>query len=99
MDIYPDVFHELTNGGNIENIHDYAEFRINNLDKAIILNPGARHDLSSETEVCVKVLSEKYAYKTVETALLLSNVIDANHQNSCLFTISITFMGFNWCSS
>ena len=48
MDIYPDVFHELYNGGNIENIHDYAEFRINNLDKAIILNPGARHDLSSE---------------------------------------------------
>ena len=38
------------------------------------------------TEVCGKVLSEKYAYKYVETALLLSNVIDADHQNSCLFT-------------
>ena len=37
-------------------------------------------------EVCGKVLSEKYAYKSVKTALLLSNVIDANHQNSCLFT-------------
>ena len=37
-------------------------------------------------EVCVKVLSEKYAYKSVKTALLLSNVIDADHQNSCLFT-------------
>ena len=38
------------------------------------------------TEVCGKVLSEKYAYKYVKTALLLSNVIDADHQNSCLFT-------------
>ena len=37
-------------------------------------------------EVCGKVLSEKYAYKSVKTALLLSNIIDANHQNSCLFT-------------
>ena len=35
------------------------------------------------TEVCGKVLSEKYA---VKTALLLSNVIDVDHQNSCLFT-------------
>ena len=31
-------------------------------------------------EVSCKVLSEKYAYKSVKTALLLSN------QNSCLFT-------------
>ena len=31
-------------------------------------------------------VSEKYAYKSVKTALLLSNVIDADHQNSCLFT-------------
>ena len=38
------------------------------------------------TEVCGEVLSEKNAYKSVKTALLLSNVIDANHQNSCLFT-------------
>ena len=38
------------------------------------------------TEVCGKVLSEKYAYKSVKAALLLSNVIDADHQNSCLFT-------------
>ena len=38
------------------------------------------------TEVCGKVLSEKYVYKSVKTALLLSNVIDADHQNSCLFT-------------
>ena len=38
------------------------------------------------TEVCGKVLSEKYAYKSAKTALLLSNVIDADHQNSFLFT-------------
>ena len=38
------------------------------------------------TEVCGKVLGEKNAYKSVKTALLLSNVIDADHQNSCLFT-------------
>ena len=37
-------------------------------------------------EVCGKVFSEKYVYKSVKTALLLSNVIDADHQNSCLFT-------------
>ena len=37
-------------------------------------------------EVCGKVLSTKYAYKSVKTALLLSKVIDADHQNSCLFT-------------
>ena len=38
------------------------------------------------TEVCGKVLSEKYAYKSVKIALLFSNVIDADHQNSCLLT-------------
>ena len=38
------------------------------------------------TEVYGKVLSEKYAYMSVKTALLLSNVIDADHQNSHLFT-------------
>ena len=38
------------------------------------------------TEVCGKVLNEEYAYKSVKTALLFSNVIDADHQNSCLFT-------------
>ena len=38
------------------------------------------------TEVCGKVLSEKNAYKSVKTALLLSNVVDVEHQNSCLFT-------------
>ena len=38
------------------------------------------------TEVRDLVLSEKYAYKSVKTALLLSNVIDVDHQISCLFT-------------
>ena len=38
------------------------------------------------TEVCGNLCSEKYAYKSVKIALLLSNVIDVDHQNSCLFT-------------
>ena len=38
------------------------------------------------TEVCGEVLIEKYAYKSIKTALLFSNVIDGDHQNSCLFT-------------
>ena len=42
--------------------------------------------LARLTEVCGKVLSEKNGYKSVKTALLLSNVIDADHQNSCWFT-------------
>ena len=40
----------------------------------------------TEVPVCGKVQSEKNAYKSVKTALLLSNVIDVDHQNSCLFT-------------
>ena len=35
---------------------------------------------------CGKVLSKENGYKSVKTAFLLSNVIDADHQNSCLFT-------------
>ena len=42
--------------------------------------------LVTPTEVCGKLSSEKYAYKSVKTTLLLSNVVDADHQNSCLFT-------------
>ena len=38
------------------------------------------------TEVYGEVLSEKNAYMSVKTALLLYNVIDVDHQNSCLFT-------------
>ena len=37
-------------------------------------------------EVCGKVESEKNNYKSIKTSLLLSNVIDADPQNSCLFT-------------
>ena len=43
------------------------------------------------TEVCGKVLSEKNGYKSVKTPSLLSNVVDADHQNSCLFTIKAIF--------
>ena len=38
------------------------------------------------TEVCGKVPSDENADKSVKTALLLSSAIDADHQNSCLFT-------------
>ena len=38
------------------------------------------------TEVCGKVPSEKNGNKSFKTTSLLSNVIDADHQNSCLFT-------------
>ena len=37
-------------------------------------------------EVCGKVSSETNAYKSFKTALLLSNVVNADHPNSCLFT-------------
>ena len=52
------------------------------------------------TEVCGKVPSEKNALKSVKTVLSLSNVTDADHQNSCLFTNKghFLFMDFNWCS-
>ena len=48
------------------------------------------------TEVCGKVKSEKNSYKSVKTALLLSNVIDADHQNSCLFTNKVHFSSPLW---
>ena len=38
------------------------------------------------TEVCGKVLSVQNGSKSVKTTLLLSNLFDADHQNSCLFT-------------
>ena len=50
------------------------------------------------TEVCGNVLRKKYAYKAVKTALLLSNVIDADHQNSCLFTNKGHFSSPLWVS-
>ena len=48
------------------------------------------------TEVCGKFVSEKNAYKSVKTALLLSNVIDTDHQNSCLFTKKSNFSIPSW---
>ena len=48
------------------------------------------------TELCGKVLSKKHAYKSVKTALVLSNVIDADHQNSCLFTNKGRFSSSLW---
>ena len=51
------------------------------------------------TEVCGKVLSEKNAYKSVKTALLLSNVIDVDHQNSCLLTNKDHFSAPLWVLS
>ena len=50
-------------------------------------------------EVYGKVLREKNAYKSVKTALLLSNVIDADHQNSCLFTNKGHFSSPLWVLS
>ena len=47
-------------------------------------------------EVCGKVLSEKNAYKAVKTAWLFSNVIDGDHQNSCLFTNKGRFSSPLW---
>ena len=42
------------------------------------------------TEVCVKVLGEKNTYKSVKTALVLSNVIDVDHKTAvCLQTKAI----------
>ena len=43
------------------------------------------------TEVCGKVSSEKNAYKSVKTPLLLSNVIHVDHQKTavCLQTKAI----------
>ena len=49
-------------------------------------------------EVCGKVLSEKNAYKLVKTALIVSNVIDADHQNS-LFTNKGHFSSPLWVLS
>ena len=58
----------------------YVQVKIFKTEKTIEIH------LVRLTEVCGKVLSEKYAYKSVKTALLLSNVIDADHKSSRLFT-------------
>ena len=50
------------------------------------------------TEVCGKVLSQKYGYiyKAFKTSLFLANVIDVDHQNSCLFTNKGHFLSPLW---
>ena len=54
--------------------------------KLITTDKTIEIQLFRPTEVCGKVLSATNAYKSVKTALLLSNVIDTYHQNSCLFS-------------
>ena len=46
--------------------------------------------------IIIKVLSVENGYKSVKTALLLSNVIDADHQNSCLSTNKSHFSSLLW---
>ena len=48
------------------------------------------------TEIGGKVPSEKNANKSVKTALFLSHVIDADPQNSCLFTNKGRFSSPPW---
>ena len=52
--------------------------------------------LVSPTDVCGKILSERNGYKSVETAWLLSDVIDVDHQNSCLSTNKGHFSSHLW---
>ena len=47
-------------------------------------------------EACGKILSEKIGCKSVKTALFLSNVIDADHKNSFLFTNKCDFSSLLW---
>ena len=51
-----------------------------------VLSRNTHNLVESAAHLPSLTLSEKYAYKSVKTALLLSNVINADHQNSCLFT-------------
>ena len=53
-------------------------------------------ELVRPTEVCGKVLNVKNGYKSVETKLLLSNAIDADQQNSRLFTNKGHFSSPSW---
>ena len=51
------------------------------------------------TGVHSKKLSEKNGQKSVKTALLLSNVIDPDHQNSFFTKVIFHHLyGFYWCS-
>ena len=66
------------------------ESKYSKLKKTIEIQPVR------SAEVCGKISSEKNGYKSVKTALLLSNVIDADHQNSCLFTNKGHFSSTLW---
>ena len=55
--------------------------------------------LAMLNEVCGKVLTERNAYKSVKIALLLTNVIDADHLNSCLSTNKRHFSSPLWVLS
>ena len=48
------------------------------------------------SEVCGKGFSENNSCKSVKIALLLSYVIDADHQNSCSFTNKSHFSSPLW---
>ena len=52
--------------------------------------------VSSPLKVKGRLESLKNCYKSVKTSLLLSNVIDKNHQNSCLFTNKGHFPSPSW---
>ena len=52
--------------------------------------------LVRKTEAFGEELIVKTGYKSVKTALFLSNVIDVDHQNSCLFTNKDHFSSPLW---
>ena len=60
--------------------------QLSNESKYSKLKKTAETQLVRLNGECDEVSSEKHAYKSFKTALLLSNVIDVDHQNSCLFT-------------
>ena len=71
-------------------------FKISKTEKTVEIQ------LVRPTEICGKVLGEKNGYKSIKTSLLLSNVIDADHENSFVYkqrTFFIIFIGVNWCFS
>ena len=55
-------------------------------------NPKDNTNTTSQANWGGKELSEKNDYKSVKIALLLSNVIDTNHQNSSFFTNKSHFL-------
>ena len=70
-------------------------FNTNVFPKSIIVSPDYTIKVTQHV-VCGKVLTEKNANKSVKTALLLSNIIDVDHQNSCLLTNKGHFSSPSW---